>query len=67
MEIDCICDFLLQVPKIHDQEIPEKEQPERLASSSCQQQGVLRAQVLPDQQRGWGGRWRWIGCILCCT
>lgn len=27
MEIGCIGDFLLQVPKIHDQEIPEKEQP----------------------------------------
>lgn len=40
---------LPQVPQVPDQEVPKEEQPAGLAACGGQQQGELRAALLPDQ------------------
>ncbi|KAK2526901.1 hypothetical protein Q9966_010727 [Columba livia] len=48
--------ILKEVPEVPDQEVPEEEQPAGLAARGGQQQGELRAALLPDQPgRGGGG------------
>uniref|UniRef100_A0A8V0ZGE5 Large ribosomal subunit protein eL22 n=1 Tax=Gallus gallus TaxID=9031 RepID=A0A8V0ZGE5_CHICK len=48
--------LLQEVPEVPDQEVPEEEQSPRLAARGGQQQGELRAALLPDQPgRGGGG------------
>merc|ERR1712142_1091369 len=44
--------FLQEVLEVLDQEVLEEEQLEGLAPCCCQRQGQLRAQILPNQQRG---------------
>merc|ERR1719262_2145349 len=48
--------LLQQVPQVPHQEVLEEEQPEGLAARGRQRQGLLRAPLLPDQQRGRRGR-----------
>ena len=48
----------LQVFEISHQKVSEEEQPPRLAARRGQQQGELRAALLPDQPGRGGGRRR---------
>jgi len=62
---DLVRSLLEALPEVLDEEVLEEEQPSRLAPRGCFCQGLLRVEILPDQQRrGRGGRRQRVKCNL---
>ena len=62
---DLVRSLLEALPQVLDEEVLEEEQPSRLAPRGCFGQGLVRVEVLPDQQRrGRGGGRQRVKCNL---
>jgi hypothetical protein len=62
---DLFRSLLKALPQVLDEEVLEEEQPSRLAPRGCFGQGLVRVEILPDQQRrGRGGGRQRVKCNL---